>query len=133
MNGPGGGVTDGAPARRRPLVLVVEDDPGSAALMTDVLGDAGYAVRVVATALGVLGEVKRLRPQAIVLDLGLPYRSGAALLADFKADPVTAPIPVIVVSALLENLPPDRAALATTVLPKPFEMRDLLAAVQAAT
>ena len=72
-------------------------------------------------------EVKRLRPHAIVLDLGLPFRSGAALLVDLKADPRTAAVPVLVVSALLETLPPDRAALAAALLAKPFEVPDLLA------
>src|SRR5919199_1032815 len=116
-----------------PVVLVIEDDPGTGALLTDVLGDEGYAVRVMDTALGVRGEIERVRPCAIVLDLGLPYRSGAALLADLKADPCTAAIPVIVVSALLEAFPPEQAALATAVLAKPFDVPHLLAVLQAAT
>ncbi len=116
----------------RPLVLVVEDDPGTGALLTDVLGDEGYAVRVMDTALGVPGEIERRRPQAIVLDLGLPYRSGAALLSDLKADPATADIPVVVVSALLEAFPPEHAALAEATLAKPFEVQDLLAALERA-
>ena len=114
-------------------MLVVEDDPGTSAMLTDVLEDEGYAVQVVDTALGALGEVARLRPNAIVLDLGLPFRSGAALLTDLKADPATAPTPVIVVSALLEAFPPEHAALATAVIAKPFDVQDLLAALQAAT
>ena len=123
----------GSPARRAaPVVLVIEDDPDIGALLSDLLRGAGYAVRVVDTALGVRGEIERLHPVAIVLDLGLPYCSGAALLADLKADPVTAPIPVLVVSAYLECLSADRAALATTVLAKPFAPLDLLAAVRAA-
>ncbi len=122
----------GSPQKRTaPVVLVVEDDPDTGALLTDVLGEEGYAVRVVDTALGLLGQIERLRPATILLDLGLPYRSGAALLADLKADPVTAPIPVIVVSAYLYTLSSERAALATTLIAKPFETRDLVAAVQA--
>src|SRR5689334_9338862 len=109
---------------RAPVVVVVEDDPGTATLLADLLGDAGYAVHARATALGVQAEIRRLRPRAIVLDLGLPYRSGAALLADLKADPDTGRIPVIVVSALLEALPPERAALATALLAKPFDVTD---------
>jgi CheY-like chemotaxis protein len=116
-----------------PVVLVVEDDPDTGALLSDLLGDAGYAVQVEDTAFGVLGEVGRLRPCVIVLDLGLPFRSGAALLADLKANPITAHIPVVVVSALLETLPRERAALAATLLAKPFDGPDLLAAVQAAS
>ena len=116
----------------RTTLLVVEDDPEIAATLTDVLGDEGYAVQVLDTAVGVLGPIACLRPHAILLDLALPYRSGAALLADLKADPATAAIPVIVVSAYLESLPPERAALASARIAKPFEVPDLLAALQAA-
>ncbi len=111
-----------------PLVLVVEDNAAVATMLAQVLHEEAYAVRVVDTALGVLGEVTRLRPHAIVLDLGLPYRSGAALLADLKADPGTAPIPVIVVSGLLQALSPERASLASALIPKPFKVETLLAA-----
>ena len=116
----------------RTTLLVVEDDPEIAATLTDVLGDEGYTVQVLDTAVGVLGPIARLHPAAILLDLALPYRSGAALLADLKADPATAAIPVIVVSAYLESLPPERAALASARIAKPFEVPDLLAALQAA-
>jgi CheY-like chemotaxis protein len=84
------------------------------------------------TAVGVLGEVMRLHPAAILLDVALPYRSGAALLADLKADLTTARIPVVVLSAYLHALSPERATLATTLIAKPFEPRALLAALQAA-
>jgi CheY-like chemotaxis protein len=112
---------------------VVEDDPDTGVLLADVLGDEGYRVHVMHTALGTLGEIERLHPAAILLDLALPYRSGAALLMDLKTDPATASIPVIVVSAYLDTLSPERAALATTLLGKPFEVPDLLAAVQGAS
>ena len=119
-------------ASTAPMVLVIEDDPDICATLTDVLGDEGYRVHVMHTALGTLGEIERLHPAAILLDLALPYRSGAALLMDLKTAPATASIPVIVVSAYLDTLSPERAALATTLLGKPFEVPDLLAAVQGA-
>ena len=119
--------------RAGPVVLVVEDDPDTGVLLADVLGDEGYRVHVMHTALGTLGEIERLHPAAILLDLALPYRSGAAVLMDLKTDPATASIPVIVVSAYLDTLSPERAALATTLLGKPFEVPDLLAAVQGAS
>ena len=113
-------------------MLVVEDDPRTSALLTDVLEDEGYVVRVMDTGLGVLGEIERLRPAAILLDLGLPYRSGAALLADLRANPATAAVQVIVVSALLEAFPPDLAAQTNAVIAKPFDIEVLLDALHAA-
>ena len=64
----------------------------------------------------------------ILLDLGLPYRSGGALLHDLKTDPATAGIPVLVVSALAETLTPERRALTAGVVAKPFSPDTLRAA-----
>ena len=117
------------PARR---VLVVEDDAPLADLWAQVLTAAGYAVRVLGSALGVAGLLRTWRPDVVRLDLGLPYRSGAALLAELKAAPATAAVPVVVVSAAPETLPPERAALAAAVLGKPLDLRRLCAVVRAA-
>jgi two-component system alkaline phosphatase synthesis response regulator PhoP len=75
---------------------------------------------------------RRLHPAVVLLDLGLPYRSGGTLLADLKTDPVTAGIPVLIVSAYAEALLPGRRALAAAVPSKPFSPAVLLAAVRAA-
>ena len=111
-------------------VLVVEDDPGVAALLVEVLAGAGYAPTTTNSALGAAALARRLRPAVVLFDLGLPYRSGGALLGDLKADPATAGIPVLVVSALAEALPPARRALAAGVVAKPFSPAALLAAVR---
>ena len=116
-----------------PVVLVGEDEPGVAALLAAVLAGAGYAPATTGSALGAVALVRRLRPAAVLLDLGLPYRSGGALLGALKADRATAGVPVLVVSALADALPPARRALTAGVLGKPFSPAALLAAVRAAT
>ena len=78
------------PREPGPAVLVVEDDPGVAALLAEVLAGAGYAPTTTDSALGAVALARRLRPAVVLLDLGLPYRSGGALLGDLKADPATA-------------------------------------------
>ena len=115
-----------------PAALVVEDDPGMQQLVAEVLRDAGYAVTATDSVLGAVTLARRLDPDAIVLDIGLPYRSGASLLAALKADHATAHIPVIVVSGLPEALPNPRRELAAAVLPKPFAPEELVAAVRRA-
>jgi DNA-binding response OmpR family regulator len=113
-------------------VLVVEDDEGIAELWAEALTGAGFAVERMGSALGLAAALRARRPDAIVLDLGLPYRSGAALLGDLKADPATAAIPVVVVSGAPEALPRARAALAAAVLTKPAGPGRLCAVVAAA-
>jgi DNA-binding response OmpR family regulator len=115
-----------------PVVLVVEDEPGVAALLADVLAGAGFVPTTTDSALGTVALAKRLRPAVLVLDLGLPYRSGGALLADLRADAATAALPVVVVSAYAAALPPARRTQVAGVLGKPFSPAALVAAVRAA-
>ena len=126
--GPGRGAR---PTTRGGAVVVVEDHPDLAALLTDELTDAGYAVTATGSALGAVALARRVRPRAVVLDLGLPYRSGVALLAELKADPRTAAIPVVVVSAYTDQLSAEQVALTAAVIPKPFPLDALLAALRA--
>ena len=122
---------DAAVARR---VLVVEDDERVANVWTQALADEGYEVRTQDSALGMVGLLRAWRPDVLLLDLGLPYRSGASLLAELKADPATAAIPVVVVSAAPDALPSEYRGLAAAVLAKPFDLErvlDLLAGLWA--
>ena len=116
----------------RQRVLIVEDDPTVRKLLADLLESEGYAVTETDSVLGAMGLVRQIRPCIILLDLGLPYRSGASLLADVRAEASTAHIPVLVISGLSEALTAERRALATAVIEKPFCADALLESVRAA-
>ncbi len=111
----------------QPSVAVIEDDPAITRLLTDLLEDEDYTVQVFGSGVGVLDALRRRPPRAVLLDLGLPYRSGVRVLRDLKADPRTTSIPVIIVSANTHLLSAHHAALATAVFPKPFDRAALLA------
>ena len=113
-------------------VLVVEDEPSLREVLTDLLGETGYDVTATDSAIGVRALVESVQPHAILLDLGLPYRSGGSLLVELKADPRTAPIPVIVVSGMPDVLAGERRALAAAVIPKPFDPAALFDALRRA-
>lgn len=113
-------------------VLIIDDERVFQELIEQLLADEGYAVTTTDSVLGAAALVRRLQPHVILLDLGLPYRSGAALLGDLKADPSTAHIPVIIVSAVPETLQGDRRALAFAILTKGFELQLLLDTIRAA-
>ena len=114
-------------------VLVVEDDPGLARLLTATLDIDGYAATVTDSALGATALARRLRPNVILLDLALPYRSGASWLAELKADADLRAIPVIIVSAFVDTLPADRPVMAADVIWKPFSPQELLDVLGALT
>lgn len=116
----------------RQRILVVEDDPGCRALLNAVFDAHGFQVTVTDSVLGASELVERLAPDVIVLDLALPYRSGASWLAELKSDPMTAHIPVVILSAHPTVLPEGRRRLAHAILGKPFQTRSLLAAIRSA-
>ena len=111
-------------------ILIVEDDPAVSSLLTEILARAGYEVTAADSAFGLAGLVRDLRPVAILLDLGLPFRPGVDVLNELKTDARTAHVPVIVLSGLTEILSEERRSLAAAVLAKPFDPERLLDVLQ---
>jgi len=118
---------------KSPDVVILDDDSQIKALLSDVLTEEGYVVTALDSALGAMALVRQVHPAVILLDLGLPYRSGTTLLSELKADPETATIPVIIVSGIPDILTDDRSRAAYAVFPKPFSLGGLLAAVREAS
>ena len=117
---------------RRARILVVEDEPDIVNVLTDLLGSAGYEVTATDAVFGAAALVRELDPCVVLLDVGLPYRSGTTLLAELKADPRTADVPVLIISGLPEALTEERRAQATAVLTKPVDIASLLEVVRRA-
>ncbi len=109
-----------------PLILVVEDNPQAAALMTAYLARGGYQVEVARNGPGALEMAQRLQPEAITLDVLLPDIDGWDVLAALKHDPSTAAIPVVVVT-IVDEPRRGRALGAVDYLVKPVEAKTLLA------
>ena len=113
-------------------VLHVEDNLANLELVEQVLTRSGVVTLLTAMS-GSLGlELAREHlPDLVLLDLHLPDMSGTALLDELRADPRTAPIPVVVVTAdatpvQIQRLR-DRGVAA--YLTKPIDVRDLLGVV----
>lgn len=78
------------------LVLIIEDDPSIRRALGDGLARRGYGVATSDTGLEGLREVTASRPEAVVLDLGLPDISGIDLLRMLRA---VSDVPVLVLTA----------------------------------
>jgi DNA-binding response OmpR family regulator len=76
----------------RGLVLVVEDDPAIADLVARYLRREGFTVQVEADGKAGLAAVRRLRPVAVVLDVGLPSLDGIEVCRALRADGDWTPI-----------------------------------------
>jgi CheY-like chemotaxis protein len=84
-------------------VLLVEDSKLLRVNREHILKQAGYLVLTAADGVEALILAYESHPDLILLDLMLPKLDGAAVLRTLKADPVTARIPVVVVTALSEK------------------------------
>jgi signal transduction histidine kinase/DNA-binding response OmpR family regulator len=86
-------------------ILVVEDDPPTREFIAEVLCRQGYVVTVAADGSQAHAQLRAALPDAVVLDLILPDISGLQLLAEWRANPRTADVPVLVLTS--KDLTPD--------------------------
>ncbi|MGH7312948.1 MAG: response regulator [Candidatus Rokuibacteriota bacterium] len=116
-----------------PHVLVIEDEPTLLELLVLAIESHGYEVTGVPRASQALDVVDRLHPELIVLDVVMPPKEldGIQFLFSLRKNPMTADIPVIVVSGLANVINPHTAKhLGVRGLHlKPFETRELLAQI----
>jgi signal transduction histidine kinase len=127
---PGMTAPDSAPATGSATIVVIEDDRPSLDLLTAYL--SGAAITVVAARDGQAGleAVRRRLPSAVLLDIRMPGIDGWEVLRALKEDPVTSPIPVIVVS-IVDERSRGAALGAAGYLVKPVSRDDLLGALTA--
>lgn len=115
---------------RPALALVVEDDPATRALETDVLEEGGFDVLQARNGEDALRLVQERRPSVVLLDIALPTASGFDVLRTLKSRPATSQIPVVLVSAYAGLVQDCRERGANGCLQKPFDVDALLAQVR---
>ena len=114
-------------------LLVVEDEPSIAELISINLRHAGFTVLTAATAEAAREVVDRELPGLVVLDWMLPDRSGIALCRQWRSESRTRDLPVIMLTARAEEADQVQGleAGADDYLVKPFSPRTLVARVRA--
>jgi two-component system KDP operon response regulator KdpE len=112
-------------------VLVVDDEPQILRALTTNLRGAGYEVETAATAEEALAAAALREPDAVILDLVLPDRSGTEVCRELRT---WSAVPVIVLSAVGDEDEKVAAldAGADDYVTKPFGMGELLARLRAA-
>ena len=81
-------------------ILFVEDESALQKAVTGALLREGFDVRAALTGEAGLALAKKEAPDLILLDIVLPEKDGFAVLEELKKDPITARIPVIIMSNL---------------------------------
>ncbi len=113
-------------------ILIVDDALPNLRLLSRMLTHHGYQVRGVSNSSMVMTVVHAEAPDLILLDINMPGQNGYEVCAALKADPLTAEIPVIFMSALDDVLDKVRAFAVGGVdyIPKPFQIEEVLARVE---
>src|SRR5438128_9210885 len=81
------------------LILIVEDNEANQLLARAVLEMAGYRVDVAGAAPDALKRLSARTPDLILMDIQLPGQDGLSFTRQLKADPATAPIPIVALTA----------------------------------
>jgi CheY-like chemotaxis protein/two-component sensor histidine kinase len=117
------------PPRERPLVLIVDDEAPARELLASWLEPEGYELIAAGSSADALAKAAEHVPDAITLNMLMPGKGGWDTLYALKKTPVTAGIPVIVVTVVDE--PKIGLALgAAEYLVKPVDKTVLLEAVR---
>jgi CheY-like chemotaxis protein len=109
-------------------VLVVDDDAAISALIQVALEDEGYQVYTAVNGQAV-PVAHALQPDLILLDILMPGMDGVEVSRRLRADPATAPIPIVAMSAHSRLQATAGVMAADDRLPKPFNLDDLYATV----
>ncbi len=83
----------------RSVILLVEDNEANQMLARAVLELDGFEVRVAGSADEARAELRAGTPSLILMDVQLPGQDGLSLTRELKADPATASIPVVALTA----------------------------------
>jgi CheY-like chemotaxis protein len=120
------------PGRRRPIVLVCDDEPVLRMLVRATLEQGDYTVLEASDGDEALARTRAAHPDLILLDMMMPGRSGSDVLHELRADAATAETPVIMLTARAQAA--DREAMnlagADHYLTKPFSPVGLAALVE---
>jgi adenylate cyclase len=117
----------------KPIVLVADDRVDNVELVCDLLAMEGYQVLSAYNGQEALDRICESLPDLVILDLDMPRLNGYEVCERLKADPATASIPVLMLTAW--TAPEQRVKGlqlgADDYLAKPFDYRELVARVKA--
>ncbi|HKY79184.1 MAG TPA: response regulator [Anaerolineales bacterium] len=115
-------------------VVCVEDEPEMIDLIRLILSRKGFEVIGAEGGVKGLATIRKEKPDLVLLDLMMPEMDGWQVYQQLKAEPATAEIPVIVVTAKAQNI--DKVlglhiAKVDDYIPKPFSLQELVDRVEA--
>lgn len=114
-----------------PRVLLVEDEPGLQLTLSDRLAAEGYAVDIASDGPGALAQVQTRMYDTILLDVMLPGVDGFEVARSLRARGIATPILMLTARSQVTDRVAGLALGADDYLTKPFDVRELLARIEA--
>ena len=117
-----------------PKALVVDDEQDIRGLLVDTLVDAGYDVIEAGDGHSAYEQACNEYPDVILLDVWIPNMDGFEVLEKLRENPITADVPVILLTAMsaVEGEPAANQLAVPYYITKPFDPRMVEAAVKVA-
>jgi CheY-like chemotaxis protein len=107
-----------------PRILVVDDEPDQRFLLRRILERAGHEVAEAEDGSVALGVIRDACPDLLVTDMMMPVMTGTELIRCVRGEPAMAHIPILAVSG-----DSHLAGAADAVVPKPYDLLELIAVV----
>src|ERR1700716_710007 len=114
------------------IALVVDDDVFVLSAMAELLYEDGFDVHTSSNGFSALRQAAEYRPAVILLDVVLPERSGADVLAELRADPATHDVAIVLVTGNPQLVTEAQIAQSDGLVVKPFDVDELLTTVHRA-
>ena len=115
-----------------PRILLLDDEPDLLLALSVRLTAAGFGCETARNGMEGLAKLEERMPDVIITDLIMPQMNGYEFVRRLKAASTTAPIPVIVLTAVQKQTLEHRAPelVGTHVMFKPFEFEKLVALIR---
>lgn len=119
----------------RPKIVVIDDEQRIVDVICEMLNDLGMHTVSCTRGHEAIDCIRNTQPQAVLLDVQMPFVDGVQIFQMMRADPMTQMIPVIFCTAnaarLIDWLP-ELQQMRATILPKPFKFDTLIGMVNQA-
>ncbi len=124
--------SDHRPGTSAAVVLAVDDDATTTAIVRAVVTRSGMTCHVASNGKQALESARTLSPSVIILDVNMPFVGGFEVLATLRNEPETADIPVIMLTSVQQEADVVRgfALGADDYVVKPFNPMELLARIK---
>ncbi len=108
-------------------VLLVEDDSGLQNYLKELLLDNGYSVQIAGDGIQALNTLKKIQPDIIILDLGLPNMSGETVCREVRKKYPDLPIIILTAKDATSDIVQGLDLGADDYITKPFVAEELMA------